>query len=63
MTSDALWGRYDVLTIASAYRAGCNVLFSDYLNARKTPAGTRIMNPFAAHPERLSGRDVSPLVN
>ena len=38
---------YDALIIASAQLAGCNVLFSEDMNAGKTMAGVVIVNPFA----------------
>jgi predicted nucleic acid-binding protein len=38
---------YDALVIAAAHIAGCNVLFSENLNAGETMTGVSIMNPFA----------------
>lgn len=40
-------GFYDALIVSSAQVAGCSVLFSEDLNAGKTMAGVRIINPFA----------------
>ena len=38
---------YDALILASAQLAGCNVLFSEDLNAGETVGGVQIINPFA----------------
>jgi predicted nucleic acid-binding protein len=37
---------YDALIIASAETAGCNLLFSEDMNAGEVIAGVRIINPF-----------------
>lgn len=40
----------DALIIASAHIAGCNVLFSEDLNAGEIMAGVKIINPFVPEP-------------
>lgn len=41
---------YDALIVASAQTAGCNVLFSEDMNAGEKMGPVRIANPFAAGP-------------
>jgi predicted nucleic acid-binding protein len=45
---------YDALIIASASIAGCNVLYSEDLNAGETMAGVGIVNPFMAPIQKMT---------
>ena len=39
---------YDALILAAANLAGCEVVYSEDLNARQTYSGVRVENPFDA---------------
>ena len=39
---------YDAIIVASAQIAGCNVLWTEDMNAGESVGGVRIINPFAA---------------
>ncbi len=44
---------YDALVLAAAHLAGCEVVFSEDLNAGQDYAGVRVENPFLPGAPRL----------